>query len=418
MNNYLQIGVVYLTSFASWFFVVPLVVYGYITNSFPGQSSLTVLMMTLPSLFAMVGGFAAIPLARIMSKKSIVIVSLCLNLSGGLIIIFMGTSSLTFALIGAAITGIPAGLLPSVNNVVLPNIAPEKLREKVIGFNYAMLTLGMVIVTALSGFLASDGDWVRAYNVFYIIIPIIIIAIFFYPRVNDNTTQDIALTTNTEPKEGTDPSLISVLFSVPKFVIALLIVRFISGFFYMGIPLNASEYFINERDINSSMVGMGASIANFFAIFGTAFVFIWLKKLKGFSLMMALVLCALAGIASLTLPNVYANMLGWILAGMGTLIFSSAVNTLVVLGFKGKMAETISSLCIVAMFAGEFLAGYVSPLLSNLIFGGVSASANIQVATIGCIIIGIASVPFCKIVYKHLYASEKKESFANKEIPM
>lgn len=186
----------------------------------------------------------------------------------------------------------------------------------------------------------------------------------------------------------------------------------------MGIPLNASEYFINERDINSSLVGMGASIANFFAIFGTAFVFIWLRKLKRFSLMMALVLCSIAGIASLTLPSVYANMFGWILAGMGTLIFSSAVNTLVVLGFKGKMAETISSLCIVAMFAGEFLAGYVSPLLSNLIFGGVSASANIQVTTVGCIVIGISSVPFCKIAYKHLYASEKKESFVDKEFNM
>ncbi|MGA5691474.1 MFS transporter [Cytobacillus pseudoceanisediminis] len=418
MKTYLQLGVVYLTSFTAWFFVVPLVVYGYITNSFPGQGSLTILMMTLPSLFAMVGGFAAIPLTRIMSKKSIVIVALCLSLCGGLIIRFMGTSSLTIALIGAAITGIPAGLLPSVNNVVLPNIAPEKLREKVIGFNYAMLTLGMVIVTALSGFLAADGDWVRAYSVFYIIIPIITIVIFFYPRVKDNTTQDIALTTNTEPKERNDSSLISVLSSVPKFVIALLIVRFIAGFFYMGIPLNASEYFINERDINSSLVGMGASIANFFAIFGTAFVFIWLRKLKRFSLMMALVLCSIAGIASLTLPSVYANMFGWILAGMGTLIFSSAVNTLVVLGFKGKMAETISSLCIVAMFAGEFLAGYVSPLLSNLIFGGVSASANIQVATVGCIIIGIASVPYCKIAYKHLYASEKKESFVDKEINM
>ncbi|MEW9674177.1 MFS transporter [Ammoniphilus sp. 3BR4] len=416
MKNYLQLAVIYLSSFTSWFFVVPMIVYGYITNSFPGQSSLTVLMMTLPSLFAMIGGFAAIPLTRIMSKKSIVIVALCLNLIGGLIILFMGTSSLTIALIGAAITGIPAGLLPSVNNVVLPIIAPKKLREKVIGFDYAMLTLGMVIVTALSGFLASDGDWVKAYNVFYIIIPIIIITIFFYPKIDENSTQEIALTTN---KERTNPSLISVLSKIPKFVFSLLIVRFIAGFFIMGLPLNISDYFINERHISSSMVGLGASAANLVAMFGTAFLFIWMKKFRGFSLMMALAFSAIAGLACLILPDVYANFAGFIFAGVGAMIFASAVNTLLVLGFKGKMAETISSLCIVAMFAGEFLAGYVPPLLSELIFGGVTASANIQVASVGCIIIGIASVPFCKIAYKHLFASEKKEeSYADEKLSM
>jgi MFS family permease len=406
MKKYLQLGAVYLTSFSAWFFVVPLVVYGHITNSFPGLNSLTILMMTLPYLFAMVGGFAAMPLARTLSKKSIVILALFLSLSGGLIISFMGTDSLTFALVGAAITGIPAGLIPSVNNVVLPVIAPERLRVKVIGFNYAMLTLGMVIVSALSGILASEGDWARAYNVFYIIIPIIFIAVIFYPKVEHGTMQESASASKIETK-NTNSSPISILFSIPTFVFALLVVRFIAAFFYMGIPLNASEYFINDRQISSSLVGMGASIANLFAIFGTAFVFVWLRMSKECSLMMALVLCATAGLACLTLPNIYANMLGWVLAGIGALIFSASVNTLLVLGFKGRVAEAISSLCIIAMFAGEFLAGYVSPMISQLLLGGASASANIKVASVGCIIIGLVSIPFCNTAYRRLVSAEK-----------
>jgi MFS family permease len=416
MKKYLQLGVVYLGSFASWFYVVGVVIYGYITNSYPGMSSLTVLFLTLPSLSAMVGGFAAIPMMRIMSKKSIVIVALCLSLCGGLIIRFMGTSSLTLALIGATLTGLTAGLLPSVNNVVLPTIAPEKLRDKVIGLDFAVYSLGMVFATALSGLLTSNGDWARGYDCFYIIIPIIIITIFFYPNVNGDTTEDIAMTTNTELKERTSSSIISVLSTVPKFISALLILRFIAAFFYPGFGLNASDYFINERHISASLIGMGASIASFCGIFGSLFVFVWMKKLKGFSLMISLVVVAIAGLFSFTLPNVYANIFGWMLAGLGTLIFSSAVNTLAILGLKGRVAETVSSLCIVTMFFGEFLAGYVIPLLSNPIFGGVSASANIQVATVGCIVLAIASVPICKIAYNHLIASEKmeeKESYAD-----
>ncbi|MEW9673383.1 MFS transporter [Ammoniphilus sp. 3BR4] len=415
MKRYLQLGVVYLGSFTSWFFVVSIVVYGYIVNSFPGQGSLTVLMMSLPSLFALIGGLAAIPLMRIMSKKSIVMIALCLSLCGGLIIRFMGTNSLTFALIGTALTGLPAGLLPSVNNVTLTFIAPEKLRDKVIGFDYAVLSLGMVMVQALAGYLASDGDWASAYNVFYLIIPIIILTVFFYPSVNSDNTNDIAMTTTTESEKGTSLSIKSVLSIVPKFIIALLVVRFIAGFFYIGFPYNVSDYFINERNISSSQVGMGASIGNFFGIFATAFIFIWMKKLKRFSLMIALVVVAMAGIFCITLPSNYAVILGWIFAGMGALIFSSAVNTLVILGFKGRIAEIISSLCIVAMFSGEFLAGYVNPLLSKLIFGDVTALNNILVASMGCIVMGIVSVPFCKNAYKHLYLSKKTDSYESIE---
>ena len=117
-----------------WFYALSFVPLAYMYNEFPGQDTLVMSVATLPSLICMFAGLAAAPMMRKMDKKTVVIIGLILSAGGGLLVRFLGAGNLWVALIGSAITGIPAGLISAANYAALAEIAPEDMRDKVCGW--------------------------------------------------------------------------------------------------------------------------------------------------------------------------------------------------------------------------------------------------------------------------------------------
>lgn len=55
------------------------------------------------------------------------------------------------------------------------------MRDKVVGWSDAITSIGIIIPQFLSGILASDGNWARAFDYYFILIPIIVVLIMFFP---------------------------------------------------------------------------------------------------------------------------------------------------------------------------------------------------------------------------------------------
>ncbi|WP_367759588.1 MFS transporter [Ammoniphilus sp. 3BR4] len=72
------------------------------------------------------------------------------------------------AIIGSSLTGFAAGSIPAVNYAILAEITPEKMRSKVCGWSDAMCTVGILVSSFFAVFWAADGNWTRAFDVYYI----------------------------------------------------------------------------------------------------------------------------------------------------------------------------------------------------------------------------------------------------------
>lgn len=138
-------------------------------------------MVTLPGIMAMFGGFFAAGLTRKIGRKSVGVGSLFIMLAGGLTVRFWGMKSLLVAVIGSAATGFSAGTIPSALYAAYGAITPSGMRDKVVGWSDAITSIGIIIPQFLSGILASDGNWARAFDYYFILIPIIVVLIMFFP---------------------------------------------------------------------------------------------------------------------------------------------------------------------------------------------------------------------------------------------
>ena len=400
-----------LASFPAWFYCMVYTPLGYLFNDFPGQDALVMLVASLPGIMAMVAAFSSSGLMMIMNKKTLVIISLLAMFAGGMLIRYFGSGNLIITIIGSAVTGFGAGSIPAANLAILAEISPEKMRDKVCGWSDSLCMAGILVVTLLGGFLAADGVWVRAFNVYYILIPIIIAVIIWYPTnkaaavIAENVGAASVIKTEESVAEKT-PS------SMPKSVYGLIIVKFISAFFYMGASYFLSDFIINEVQVGSSaLVGTVFSIGSFVTILGSAFVFLWLKAFKSFSTVVSMLIMGIGMILLVVFPSpVTLVLFGGILLNMGMNTHHSAASTVATMAPKGKIVALATSLFVGATFVGEALPGYVLPWISNLLLGSATSSQNMIVGGVGCIVLGLISYVFYRVAYKIAFPKKQNDA--------
>lgn len=161
MKKYLSIAVVLLASFATYIYSFTTIVLGDIYTSYPGQDSITVLIATLPAVVMMISAFASTVLLAKLNRKMLVIVSMLIALVGGLVVAYVELP-VTAVVVVSALMGIPGGIVAAANASLLPVIAPDKLKDKVLGWHQAALMLGQTIFALVCGFLAQGGNWAAA----------------------------------------------------------------------------------------------------------------------------------------------------------------------------------------------------------------------------------------------------------------
>ncbi len=396
MNNraFLKIAIpVYLASFVSWFYYMIFTPLAYIYNTYPGQDNLVMLVAELPGFVAMFSALAASALINKIGNKPMALISLVTLLLGGLIARYLGSVSLRAAIIGSGVTGIAAGALPTVTTTVLAETAPEKLRDKVIGWNDLILSTGMLVSSAAAGFLAKGGNWEKSFDIYWIIVPIILLTILWFPHVQPEAPASAAAGT-----EG--PSRVNI----PRYFVWLLILKFFTGFFTMGRQTFGSALIITEYGLgDSALVGISNSISVAAIMVVAIFVFAWLRVFKKYSSLISLLLIGATMVAITAVPSIINIVLMTALTSAGISTYHSGMGTAVSMGAKGRAIGIVNGLFIAVSLSGESLCGYAAPALANMVYGTTSPSACIKVCGFACILCALISYPFFSKVFKDAF---------------
>ena len=397
MKKAMSLIVVLLASFTVYIYSFTTIVLGDIYTAFPGQDSVTVLIASLPAVVMMISAFASAFLLAKFNRKILVIISMVIAVAAGLVVAYV---ELPVAGIVAcsALMGIPAGLVAAANASVLPLIAPDSLKDKVMGFHQAALMLGQTLFALVCGFFARGGNWAGGFKTVYVIIPVIILVILFYPN--------IPVETEAKPKEETELKNEKV-GRMPTYAILLLVTYLVGCIFWNGWYLNNSDFIINEAQLgDTTLVGGVNSLCTAVSMIGCAAVSFWMKAFKGWSLPLALLLGGVCTFLPTVIPTIPCCYIAAIGCQLGIMIAISALQTYLGLGLKGKNLTTAMSFLQAFEGSGVFLCGYVVPFIAGAF--GESARHNMMVGAVATIIIGLATYTFMRRGHKQVFAEAKQ----------
>lgn len=371
---------IFMSSFIAWFYCMIYTPLGYIYNTYVGVDAQVMLIATLPGIVAMIGGFAAAGLMNSIGRKQLVLGSMVIMIIGAFMCRFFGDKGIMYAIVGSGMTGFAAGSIPAANFSALSEIATEKLKDKVFGWSDFCCQAGLIVAPLLGGIFAASGEWVKAFDVYWIAVAVFVLSIFWYPA-NQKATES-----EKEHQENTE----EVNEKIPGSVIACIVIKLLAGCFYMGLSLFVSDLVINEiQGGTSAIVGTMNSLASLVAALSAAFVFLWMKLFKKTSTMIAMCVMGVFMLVAATSGTVAAVFVCFLLMSLGMNSHHSSFSTVIANATKGKAVGIASGLFVGSTFVGEALCGYVTPWLANLLFGTTVASACIKAAGIGCIVVGV-----------------------------
>lgn len=255
-KSFFQIAVILMASFAAWIYCIAVVVLGLIYQAYPGHEHIAVLISTLPTLVMMLSAFASSVLLRFCNRKYVVIISMLISIGAGLLILFLELP-LAGVILCSALLGVPGGTIASANPTVLAEIAPPRLRDKVLGWHNSMMMLGMAIFTLLGGVFAKTGRFQDGYKTVLVLLPILILVLLFYPNVDREPTKDVLNADISAAVPTAEPE------RFPKVAVGLLLVYGIGSIFWNAWYMNYSDYIVNEAQLGTSaMAGMIGSLCS------------------------------------------------------------------------------------------------------------------------------------------------------------
>lgn len=397
MKKALSLIVVLLASFTVYIYSFTTIVLGDIYTAFPGQDNVTVLIASLPAVVMMLSAFASAVLLAKFNRKLLVIISLVITVVAGLVVAYVELP-VAGVVACSALMGIPAGVVAAANASVLPIIAPNSLKDKVMGFHQAALMLGQTLFALICGFFARGGNWAGGFKTVYVIIPVIILIILFYPNLPVGSEAVVE-----EKAEEQENEVEETHSRMPLYAILLLGTYFLGCIFWNGWYLNNSDFIINEAQLgDTTLVGAVNSLCTAVSMIGCIAVSFWMKALKGWALPLALFIGGFCTFLPTVIPTVACCYIAAIGCQLGIMIGISALQTYVGLGVKGKNLTTAMSLIQAFEGSGVFLCGYIVPFIAGAF--GASARNNMMVGAVATMILGLATYTFMRKAHKQVFA--------------
>ena len=398
MKKAMSLIVVLLASFTVYIYSFTTIVLGDIYTAFPGQDSVTVLIASLPAVVMMISAFASAFLLAKFNRKLLVIISMVIAVAAGLVVAYVEIP-VAGIVACSALMGIPAGVVAAANASVLPSIAPDSLKDKVMGFHQAALMLGQTLFALICGFFARGGNWAGGFKTVYVIIPVIILVILFYPDIPVESVSD-------EKQEESKKLGNEEHHRMPTYAILLLGTYFLGCRVWNGWYLNNSDFIINEAQLgDTTLVGGVNSLCTAVSMIGCVAVSFWMKAFKGWSLPIALLIGGVCTFLPTVIPTIPCCYIAAIGCQLGIMIAISALQTYIGLGVKGKNLTTAMSFLQAFEGSGVFLCGYVVPFIASAF--GESARHNMMVGAVATMLIGLATYTFMRKAHKQIFVEAK-----------
>ncbi len=153
---------------------------------YPDKNPNTIsLILTLPALVGIAFSVAAGPASLKISKKIIIIFGLICGMLGGGIAFLLGKTAFIALLVGAVLIGVAQGINATLSIAVISDYFAGEESKQLMGLQSAFVNGGSMVWALISGILAGF-DWINAYIIYILFLPVIWIVLRNLPA-NDPT---------------------------------------------------------------------------------------------------------------------------------------------------------------------------------------------------------------------------------------
>ena len=260
------------------------------------------------------------------------------------------------------------------------------------------------IFTLLGGVFAETGRFQDGYKTVLLLVPVLILAVLFYPNVDKN--KNLAAAAEMEEANQQTQGKEASGGKFPKVAVGMLLLYLVGAVFWNAWFMNYSDYIVTEAQLGTTamagVIGSLCSIAGTISGFVVAF---WIKATRKFSMSLAFILCGVSMLLPQLTQSAIGCYAGGILCQFFNLIVVSGLTTYLGLATTGKNATTAMSLLAGIEGSGVFLCGYIVPVVGNLFGGG--AGMNIMISGIVLVVIGVAAYFVIKPTHELVYGGKK-----------
>lgn len=332
-----------------------------IAKAFPEYEHLIHLLVTIPPLMIMLSSMTVSPLLKFLSSKKITIIALILILISGVYPYF--SHSFILLLISRVLMGLGLGLITTISSSLPARyFGSGKDRDTATGLQSAFSSLGGVLFSFLSGFVA-NYYWRGVFLVQFLnLIPLVFVFLYMKPNMKPNVGHHI------DPLPGCQDAPENKggkIFVKEAFLITLL--AFIYVVISATFPLNLSMY-VDQKGIGTTnLTGSIASI-NAFIGFLIGIMFYRINKaLKAYTLSTSLFIVSLSFFIVSRALNPLTFLIGSTLFGIGTSLVYPAFLT----SIYNKISDEDIVPAIGMYTVAANIAQFVSPFIINTLSSGL-----------------------------------------------
>lgn len=349
------------------------------------------LVLTLPALVGIVSAFAFGPLAMKFNIKWLTVIVVSCAAIYFAIFSFVGSGGpFSLLLVAAGIVGIVQGVAFSLTGTIIGMYVEEEKRATMVAISGAVLNSGAAIFNIAGGVIAAGNggaNWPQAYYMGIIIIPAIILFIFFMPKAPD------------APAAGAEGAPGGAAEAAPKKAISvrgILIILF--GFLVFtcnaSFLLNVGVYVVDYLQIGTSAeAGLANSLFTILGIVAGLTFALWIRILKQWIVVLGIFVTA-AGLFVLVFFNssIVGIFLGSCLMGFGFNVANPFIIAQLIGEAAPRFVPLAMGLLMGAMNLGFFFAMDMLGFLAHLFSDG-NLQDILLVGGIGMAVAAILTIP-------------------------
>ena len=344
-----------------------------ILNTFSERSTAEVqALLTIPSIAIMVFIILSSWIIQKIGKKKTVILGLTIALIGGVVPAF--TTNFSVIVLARILFGVGTGMYNSLTISLIGDYFSGEEQQTLLGLQSAVMTIGNSLATFLAGVLLNIS-WNSTFFVYFLIVPILFIFSFGFPREIGETRVEKQETSELSSEEKTNFSLNVVLGIV---VLFLFFVSFMTVFTSSALVIQ--ELHLSNQGFLSTALAIAGIISSLFAMTYGKLHHLFKTFTPVFSAIMGMI-----GLLILTVsPNMSVFFIGLLIMFVSSLIVPY-VYSMILNEVTPKMKNLVVSLAMVACNLGSFASPYIINFIAGQ-FHMTNAISQLQIS-IGIIII-------------------------------
>jgi MFS family permease len=324
---------------------------GQISRAFPDSDPTLIKMITtLPALLIIVASLLSGQLARVMAKRTLLIVGLLLYLVGGLAGGF--ATSILMLLAFRGVLGLGVGIISPLSLTLVADFFSGETRSRYMGYSTAVSSLGGSITTIAAGWLAAT-NWRYAFGVYVLAIGVLALVVLALP----------------EPPRTQEGSRSTTRLPMRVYGLALLGLLVMLGFYV--VPTTTALFLQNEGFGDAGLAGLAFAVLTFCSFLAGLGYSRIAQRLRSWTPVAGVVLFGggmwvLSG--SRSFPVV---LVGMVLVGLGIAVTQPSL----VVAVANLVPQADNSRAL-SLFSG---AGYLGQFLSAIVFaalGGLFADPS------------------------------------------